>query len=431
MSSPHYLVALSGGADSVALLLYLLERGEAGAAAHMNFRLRGEESDRDEAFVRDLCERRGVRLFVKTVDTLTICRETGEGIEEAARRLRYAWFAELCTAEGLTAVAVGHHLEDRAETLLLNLVRGAGLRGLSAMGEERTDVVRPLIDWSRKAVEAFVEQHGERYVTDSTNADTAYRRNYVRHVLLPALAVLNPAVDRTLSDTTVRLAQSQQLVTYALEHLRREMVTPLADGFRIDLGKLLASPAPQTILHEWLAPQGFTPREAAEALTLRRGGLIGRGDWLLTRTGEQLEVRRRPEAFAPYSFTLDFERRTLHVPGGQIVCAWASPDRVAGMDLRNPNLCAIDADRLAGQQPLTLTLRRTMEGDRFVPYGMRGSRLVSDYLTDRHRSRIDKLAAFVLTDAEGIIWLVGERPAARVAFSPSTCRYLTFTFIPS
>ncbi len=430
--SPTYLIALSGGADSVALLLYLLERGEAGAAAHVNFHLRGEESDRDEAFVRALCKRRGVKLFVKEVDTRAVCSETGEGIEEAARRLRYEWFADLCAQGGFTAVAVGHHLEDRAETLLLNLIRGAGLRGLSAMGMERVDVVRPLIEWSRARIEAFLRGKGETYVTDSTNTDTAYRRNYVRHVLLPAMAKLNPAIARTLSDTTVRLAGARRLADYASAQLHEQIVTPLADGFRLDLVRLLASPAPLTLLHEWLEPKGFSTREIKEALTLRRGGLIAHGDWLLTRSGERLEVRLRPAPFAPMTFTPGAGRCVLSVSGCQIVSELITVDRLASLDLRNRHLCAVDADRLVcSDGSPELTLRRVEEGDRFVPYGMTGSRLVSDYLTDCRRSRIDKLSALVITDAAGIVWLVGERPAARVAFSDATRRYLTFTLFPS
>ena len=199
------LIALSGGADSVALLLMMHERGEAEAAAHCNFHLRGEESNRDEQFVRDLCQKLGVRLFVKHFNTEEEAQRTGESIEMAARRLRYDWFEALRKAHGFSNVAVAHHRDDNAETILLNLVRGTGLRGLTGMESERPGVVRPLLNLSRRDILNYLQARHQPFVTDSTNADTHFRRNKLRHEVLPLLAEMNPNVVRTLNDMGERL----------------------------------------------------------------------------------------------------------------------------------------------------------------------------------------------------------------------------------
>lgn len=186
------LVALSGGADSVSLLDVLVRAGYSCIAAHCNFHLRGAESDRDEAFVRDLCGKMNVELVVTDFDTLSYARAHNEGIELAARELRYTWFEQVAREKGCQAVAVAHHQNDQAETLLLNLKRGAGLRGLAGMRPKSANpmatdgvpVVRPLLCTTRDYIEHYLrDKRGLRWVTDSTNADTSIPRNAIREQL--------------------------------------------------------------------------------------------------------------------------------------------------------------------------------------------------------------------------------------------------------
>ena len=423
------LIALSGGADSVALLLMMRERGEnVQAAAHCNFGLRGTESDRDEAFVRQLCKEQGVRLFVRTFDTRGEARRTGESIEMAARRLRYAWFGDLCREHGFDCVAVAHHQDDNAETLLLNLTRGTGLRGLTGMngsgergenGEHCVRVVRPLLDFTRAELRSFLARKGQDFVTDSTNTDTQYKRNFVRHEVLPLLARLNPSILRTLNDTARRLCEAEAVYDYALAALRAKICTPYRKGgVRIDLSALAESPSPATLLHEWLTPYGFTAAQCGDALTMRTGGIAEAGKNLLTRTTDALLVAARPvplaetplPAASAQSTTLAFPAQSMALDVSNV------PFTSFGALPCEASYAALDTDTLHG----VLRVRSVREGDRFTPFGMEGSQLVSDYLTARHRSRIDKLAALAVTDDKGIVWLVGERPAARCAATQGT-----------
>lgn len=427
------LIALSGGADSVALLLMMQERGKAEACAHCNFHLRGNESDRDEEFVRRLCEERGIRLFVKHFDTQTEAARTGESIEMAARRLRYDWFAELCLEHGFKEVAVAHHLNDNAETVLLNLVRGTGLNGLTGMAEERPGVVRPLLSLSRHEILDYLRQKGQTYVTDSTNTDTHYRRNKLRHEVLPLLREMNPQIDRTLHETALRLQGVERIYRYGIAQLKKEVCRTISshdglqddlqahshDGLRIDVRKLSTSPAPETLLYELLAPYGLSAEQSVQALQMRVGAVMESPvGYLLTRTTQEIAVEPLPRPFSPVKIP-DSDGIFFRAYGLQIGVRRMQRGELTDIP-RDKCSAALDADCIKGE----LILRPIATGDRFVPFGMRGSKLVSDYLTDRHYSRIDKLRAMTVADEHGIVWLVNERPAGHCAVTPATQRII-------
>lgn len=221
-----YIVALSGGADSVCLLLWLHNQGEVAAAAHCNFHLRGEESNRDEHFVRLLCERLNIKLFVTHFNTTQEAESTGESIEMAARRLRYTWFKTLLAQTGCQAIAVGHHQEDNAETILLNLVRGTGLQGLTGMQQlshkQGFAIYRPLLSWTKADILQYLDAHQQNYVTDSTNADVQYRRNSIRHEVLPLLQRLNPKVVQAINQMAHHLTETQSVYAEAIAHICQE-----------------------------------------------------------------------------------------------------------------------------------------------------------------------------------------------------------------
>ena len=408
------LVALSGGADSVALLLLLHERGIRITAAHCNFHLRGAESDRDETFVRQLCEGLGVPLHVQHFDTAGEAEHTGESIEMAARRLRYAWFQTLMQQTGCRAVAVAHHMDDNAETLLLNLMRGTGLRGLTGMDAAHEAVVRPLLAWSRADVLAFLEERRQTYVDDSTNADVHYRRNFVRHKLLPLMRQVNPHIAASLHHTAHRLQQAEALYLDAVHRWLDTLVQPTTYGTCIALDALQASPSPEALLHEWLAPCGFSATQTAAALHMAVGRYVQSGQWLCVRSHAHLELTQQPLPTPPRqlqgtegSMRLD-ERHVL---------TWRTLPRTALQHLPSePHVAALDAALL--QAPLSI--RRPQEADRFVPLGMRGSQLLSNFFTNRHLSRAARLHAWLLTDAEGIVWVVGQRLAQRAALTEHT-----------
>ena len=220
------LLAVSGGIDS----MYLANRapelfpGARFAVVHCNFALRGTESDGDEAFVREWSARHGLDCVVERFDTRAYAAQHGVSIEMAARELRYAWFAQLCRERGFDAVAVAHNADDNAETLLLNLLRGTGTRGLRGMGD-RPGIVRPLLDTPRAAIRSWMEEHGCTWREDSTNADSTPRRNRIRNEVFPVFARINPAFVRTLGEDMQRIAQVDDIADAWFRSVREGLTT--------------------------------------------------------------------------------------------------------------------------------------------------------------------------------------------------------------
>lgn len=247
------LVALSGGADSVALLVALLKLGYRCEAVHCNFHLRGAESDRDEAYVKQLCEKKGVKLTTTHFDTAAHAKAHGISIEMAARELRYKLFEELRSTSGAEAIAVAHHRDDSAETVLLNLIRGTGIKGLRGIQPRNGNIVRPLLCVGRADIIDYLEWRGEKFVTDSTNLTTDYTRNKIRLEVIPKLAEINPSILDSLAATAQRIAEAELIyshsITEATERVKKENC--------IDIEALKREISPATVLHEILSPLGF------------------------------------------------------------------------------------------------------------------------------------------------------------------------------
>lgn len=417
------LLALSGGADSVALLRHLLDQGVQVVAAHCNFHLRGAESDRDEAFVRDLCGQFGVPLHVAHFDTRHESDAHGESIEMTARRLRYGWFKQLCDTHGYAAVAVAHHSDDNAETLLLNLLRGTGLKGLCGMSPDRTEqglrVIRPLLTWSRQEILAYLDRLGQPCITDSTNADTAYRRNKIRHVLLPLMAEFNPQIVRTLNDTARRLQEERLLVRMAEEALWQEFARR-ENGSTVLRREVLQHPACRTLIHDFLGPCGFNDTQLADLFAMGNHAAVESSGYVLTRIGETFVCRRKVRL--PHPLTLDdyMARTPVGMPWQFTVRTCGIADfREADGSLhipRDARMALLDADCIKGK----LMLRHIAETDRFRPYGLPGTKVVNKYLRDLKMHRAERDNAVVLADDNGIVWVVNHRIDQRLAVTSAT-----------
>jgi tRNA(Ile)-lysidine synthase len=405
----NILVALSGGADSVALLRVLLSLGYTCHAAHCNFHLRSEESDSDEAFVRRLCGEQGVTLHVTGFDTRAHACRQKISVEMAARELRYRWFDELANTCGYTAVAVAHHRDDSIETMLLNLIRGTGIQGLTGIRPRNGRVVRPLLCITRDEVTDYLHGIGQAYVTDSSNLHDDYLRNKIRLKLLPLMQEINPSVKHGLFRTGNYLHEAATLYSQAIEDGKARVWS--AEGIHIK--SLLAEASPGALLFEILHPMGFNSAQTEEIL-LSAGAQSGKqftsgSGWRAVRDRDHILIRpvgAEGETAPPFRLTFD---ETDHTPGFPTV----SDKRTAHFD----------ADKLRGD----LTIRRWRKGDVFVPFGMTGRKLVSDFLTDRKYSIPQKEQQWVLCCGDRIAWIIGERTDNRFRIDRSTRRVITVT----
>ena len=440
-----HIVAISGGADSVALLLILKRLGYRIEAAHCNFHLRGEESDRDEQFVVSLCQREDIPVHLIHFDTKTYASLHQVSIEMAARDLRYRYFEQLRQDIGASEVCVAHHQDDAVETLLMNLIRGTGIHGLTGIRPRNGHVVRPLLCVTRQEIIDFLDGMGQDYVTDSSNLVPDVVRNKIRLQVLPLLQSINPAASANIARTAQRIGDAEKTFNGAV----KTAVNKLLVDNTIDIDALLREPSPESILFEILTPLGFTPSQIEQlngCLPLDLGPLAtevmqesstsnlqpsifnvqssisSSGKMFSSPTHEVLIDRRRlviDERRAPlptmripetgvyrYSDTLKFRFTT-------------TADVTVSKD---PQCATLDADKVS----FPLTVRPVPQGDRFQPFGMKVSRLVSDYMTDRKRSLIDKRRQLVVTDAGGaILWLVGERTDQRFCVDAATRRVLS------
>ena len=277
------LCALSGGADSMCLLHLLAGlAGEVGfslSAAHYNHQLRGAESDRDERFVRARCAEYAIPLTVGTGDVAAAARAQGRGVEETARRMRYTFLQAAAEAMGDALIATAHHADDNAETLLLHLIRGSGLQGLTGISPRRGNLVRPLLTVTRAEVEEYLSLHGVPYVEDSTNADTAHTRNYLRHTIFPLLRELNPRVVESLSDTARYLrADNDFLNAQAMAICQNAR---WAEDNLVIEARLLAD-----------APRAVAPRAARRLLEMMGDGDFGSAE--PSSRGDSDEAERNP-----------------------------------------------------------------------------------------------------------------------------------------
>ena len=398
-----YIVALSGGADSVALLLLLKEGGFNVHAAHCNFLLRGSESDRDEAFCVDLCRQLGVELHRAHFATREYAEAHKVSVEMAARELRYNWFEQLRKDIGAVGICVAHHRDDSVETVLLNVIRGTGLRGLTGIQPRNGYVLRPLLCVSRDEIEHFLAKRGQKYVIDSTNLETDVKRNKVRLQVLPLLRTLNPAVSDNIQRMVENVAEAQIVLDSLLDNFKKHNT--------LELRELEKYGSSEYVIYEWLKNYGFNGTQARQVLEAETGKIMSSSQgYDVLKDRERLIIERTLKPFNPMRipeegmYVLDEKMRL-------------SLRKCAAYVSKKPFVATFDAQKVV----FPLTVRRVEEGDWMIPFGMRGRKLLSDLMTDRKMTVFEKRRQLVVVDAQDVIvWAVGLRIADSVAVAETT-----------
>jgi len=422
ITDPHpakLIVGVSGGADSVALLHLLRESGIACVAAHCNFHLRGEESDRDEQFVRKLCKEWNIALEVKQFDTTRIAKEQKKSIEMAARDLRYSWFEELRMSYQADDIAVAHHSDDAVETLILNLLRGTGIRGLSGMSLRNGHIIRPLVESTRSEIEKYLNNRKIEYVNDSSNSESVYTRNKIRLELLPLMEQINPSVRQSLLQTAGRLLETEKVYLSAIEKQKEEVLSFVNETGYISIEKLKKMVSTSALLFEILNPYGFnsaTIESIAQSLDSISGKHFLSSEYRVIKDRDQLIITPIPQK--------ETREITIDSPVGKTETSPQLSFRIEDIEgfkfSKEKNIACFDA----GKVTFPLTLRPVKQGDSFVPFGMRGRKKLSDYFSDNKYSLLDKEQALVLCCGNDIIWLLGERSDNRYRVDEKTRQIL-------
>lgn len=408
-----FLLTVSGGADSIAMLDVFASLELDFIVAHCNFNLRAEESDRDEAHVREMCAGYTKELFVKSFDTENYANKHSISIEMAARDLRYSWFHSLRKENDCDYIVVAHHMGDVAETIFINMLRGTGLRGLSGIAEKAGRVIRPFLAWGRDDILYYLKSKNIAYCNDSTNDTTDYVRNKIRHNIIPHFQDINPSFLKTMFENSQRLAEAEILYLSKVEEIRFQICSFSKNEIIIDTEALKSCLAPSTLLFEILKDYNFSSK-IIENILESLDGLSGK--FFLSPTHKLVKDRERliiyplhEQSLASIEFSESIQSPIILNIEYFDACNYLIP--------RDRNIACFDADLLK----MPLSIRKWQEGDTFHPFGMKGKKKkLSDYFSDNKFSIKDKEDAWLLISDSQIVWLISHRTDERFRISESS-----------
>jgi tRNA(Ile)-lysidine synthase len=339
----------------------------------------------------------------------------------AARELRYKWFEDIRKEHHADAIAVAHHRDDLAETVLLNLIRGTGIRGLSGISPKNNSIVRPLLGVSRDEIEAYVEERKLPFIFDSSNSDDVFVRNFLRLNVIPLLEKINPSVKNSIYRTAQHVGEARKIYDFYVENQKKAIFT----DNRIDIDKLKTTLSPATMLFEILSPFGFNAsviEDICQCLDSIPGKVFYSNDYRLIKDRKDLILDKiSDENLSQREYAIDKVSQEITYPI-RLKISFLSGNITINKDAR---FLYADADKLF----FPLTLRKWQPGDWFIPFGMKGRKKLSDFFTDRKFSLPDKENAWVLTSDEDIVWVVGERSDERFKITESTENVLVMEFI--
>ncbi|WP_416866249.1 MAG: tRNA lysidine(34) synthetase TilS [Imperialibacter sp.] len=412
------LLAISGGVDSVVMGRLMVALGQPFGVVHCNFKLRGEASDGDEAFVKQLANEWKVQFFSTSFDTIAFAEENGLSIQMAARELRYGYFSTLSAQQGNAKIATAHHVNDALETILLNLTHGTGFRGLSGITPARDHFVRPMLAFTGEEIREIAGALALKWREDASNAKDDYERNKLRHRVVPVLEELNPSLGATLKDTLVRLWTTDAAIKGGLEVWQASHVVE-KEGYT-EVALKGAGEHLMFYLYEYLKAKTSLPYKSFKQLEASIGeGTSGklfftdthqinldRGRLIISRTGED-------EGEEP--IFVDANDKEVVFQFGKLSCqTLAMPVAID----RSEGVALLDADCLR----FPLELRRWREGDSFVPLGMSGQKKISDFMIDAKIPVNLKSRVYVLLSGGEVVWVVGKRIDDRCKITAATSR---------
>ena len=413
------LLAVSGGVDSMVLMSLTAAAGYQFGVAHCNFQLRGKESDEDQVMVEREAKRLGVEFYNAHFDTVGEMARTGESMEMAARRLRYAWFKSLCDDHGYSVIAIAHHINDSIETFFINMLRGTGLRGLTGINAQVGRIVRPLMFATRKDIHDFAVAHRIPFREDSSNRSTKYLRNKVRLGLVPMLKEINPQFTTIMRRNISRLSQAQEFVTASMEMIKRQVVEEQSGIFTLHIDRIDGSLPRNFIIYEILSAQFGFKGDVVDLLchaldNEATGKRFYSRDWVAVVDRQKIVVATVAED-DDCETLVDRTMIRSYAGGSVLFYEYCDIDFIETLDMGD-NVALLDADKL--QFPLKV--RRWREGDWFIPLGMSGRKKLSDYLIDRKVSLVEKSRQFVLLSGDDIVWVIGRRLDDRFCITKKT-----------
>ena len=413
------LLAFSGGVDSVVLAALLKNGGYDFELAHCNFKLRGKESDTDEDFCRDFAKKHKLKIHCVQFNTKTYVKESGSSVQMAARDLRYKWFKDLADKYKYDFVVTAHHANDNLETLLINLIRGAGINGLRGIPNKQNLIVRPLLFAVKEEILAYAKKNKLKFRNDSSNDEVKYKRNYLRHEIIPGLKKLNPALENTFENNIRLFNQSAKIVKQFAVQKQKEIVTEENNSFKININKLLQEESAELLLFEWLSPLGYNSSQVEQiyrSLGAKQSGKIFFSEThktLIDRDfifAEPVEIKVSDKEFLIKDLN-DFKKLPFKLNADV---------SAAKKIIIARQIAQIDFEK----QLFPLKVRKWKAGDKFMPLGMNGFKKISDFLINQKLNRFEKENVWLLLNKKDIVWVIGYRLDERYKIKPGTKKIL-------
>jgi len=423
------LVAVSGGMDSMVLATLLHENGHQIGVAHCNYQLRGLESDADKELVRNWCKKHEIPFHLKNVETQKLANETNRSIQMVARDERYAFFDALRKEYGYAFTAFAHHANDRVESLLINVLRGTGFRGLQGMPSKREGIIRPLIGFTKKELRDYTEESSVPFRNDASNLETYYQRNWVRLRLIPMLK----HVDANAFDQLLKLCERAEAENPNYENWIAENLEAWKVGKNtLSVREIQQSKAPFTILKEFLRTKGFSSDQVFEVLAILdsvSGSQVCSDthrvtkdrDCLIISGIESLEIKPK----LSYELIPRSELKTLKTANNTVLIDANTVGTHRNTSVTNTSITNTSIST-ESQNP-DFQLRKWQKGDRFKPLGIKGWKKLSDFFIDEKLSILEKEQVWVMTYQDEIAWIVGKRLDDRFKVSESTQKVLKVT----
>ena len=426
------LLAVSGGVDSVVLCELCYLAGYDFIIAHCNFQLRGEESERDEAFVKTLGDKYGVELFIKKFDTDKIASAEKKSIETTARDLRYEWFYEIVGDGRQTTddrkiqwILTAHHSDDNIETAVMNFFRGTGIAGIRGILPKQGKIIRPLLFAARKELEDFVNENKLMFVTDSTNLENDYTRNFFRNKILPQVAEVYPDALKNVLNNISRFSETEQLYRQAIEQHKKKLIEKKGNEFHIPVLKLQKTAPLKTVLYEIIKDFNFSSHQTEEAIALLKSEtgkyvlssthrIIKNRNWLIITNNETSEAQ---------NILIEAGDEKILFENGELTVKRLP---MAQHKIKSSLLLAqLDINDIT----FPLLLRKWKQGDYFYPLGMNKKKKLSRFFIDQKLSLPEKENVWVIEMNKKIIWIVGMRIDNRFKMTASTQQVLLLQLI--
>lgn len=421
-----FLLAVSGGLDSMVMMHLFHKAGLVAGVAHCNFKLRGQESESDEKLVRETAGKLGFAFYSKSFQTATFATDNGISIQMAARKLRYDWFHELTSGSNYDFIVTAHHSDDQVETILINLIKGTGIAGMHGIPEVSGKIIRPLIRLSRVELLSYANSHQITWREDASNHDSAYERNFIRNQIIPMLQDINPSVSDAINKHASIMGKYEHLINHFISDYEKHVCRFKFNGVfkTINMEKLLDIPEAATVLFHLTRHTGLTFQQcenAIDANTSTGAEFVANG-WTLTRDRNELVLYESGSIRIEEQAQLTAAGDTVSLQFGTISSTII--ENIETVEFNHPNFAFLDADKIKWP----LLIRKVKNGDRFQPLGMTNSKLVSDFFTDCKLGTPEKAGSYLLL-SDGIpIWLCPFRIDDRYKVDESTRKVIRLSF---